>query len=173
MGMTFADLKSRFEALTGISDCANEDLMVWLNEGQLDLALVAGRIVRQQYSDVLAGEELELPERFLRVEDCDRVYRLTPDGKIIFGLGGEVSLYYRQLPAEFPLFGEGVCEINPLFQDLLPLFAASRYWDRESEGDGEESNHGTKWLKQYLDGKAKRLKALGLWDQQLEQWTVE
>jgi hypothetical protein len=35
----------------------------------------------------------------------------------------------------------------------MAMFAASRYWDMESEGDGEESNHAGKWLSYYYQGK--------------------
>jgi len=64
--------------------------------------------------------------------------------------------------------------LHPLLHDLLPLFAASRYWDRESEGDREETGHGTKWMEHYMRRKALLLsKAMHLFGHEKpERWVV-
>ncbi|MEG2213721.1 MAG: hypothetical protein RRY35_07500, partial [Clostridiales bacterium] len=142
-------------------------------EAQLDLALTGGNVIKQQYVGIVAGIPVVKPERCIRIEACDCDYRLTPDGKIVFFQSGAIAVYYRQIPSLFPLPTSGdVCELAEMLHSLLPLFAASRYWDRESEGDGEESGHGSKWMKYYVEQKARCLKELGVWDNQLDCWQV-
>ncbi|MCR4963293.1 MAG: hypothetical protein K6B40_05370 [Firmicutes bacterium] len=171
--MNFEQLKDQFAVLSGVNDCHNGDLYVWFNEAQTDLALAGGMMATADYTVAGAGEAFALPEGFLQLADCDRAYTLTPDGKIVFASPGQARLYYYRLPKDFSDAYQGECELAEIWHGLLPIFATSRFWDRESEGDGEESGHGSKWMKLYNDAKAKRLKTCGGWQRQLERWIVE
>jgi hypothetical protein len=51
---------------------------------------------------------------------------------------------------------DAVSSLPAVLHDLLPVFAASRYWDRESEGDNEESRQGAKYMEYYQQGKLLR-----------------
>lgn len=122
-GTTFFDLKTAFEAHTGMSgEIDDAELAIWFNEAQLDLAV-----------------------------DCG----------------------IKELPALFDAGNSSaVSELPPVLHDLLPIFAASRYWDRESEGDTEESMHGTKWMSYYQQQKALRKAMLNLGGEKPQQWAV-
>ncbi|MEG1997129.1 MAG: hypothetical protein RR051_01660 [Clostridiales bacterium] len=67
---------------------------------------------------------------------------------------------------------EQVCGLHPALHDLIPLFAAARYWDRESEGDYEESSLGTKWMNYYRLGKEERKKQVEGIFPKLDHWQV-
>ncbi|MEG1603561.1 MAG: hypothetical protein RR051_00345 [Clostridiales bacterium] len=172
--MDFAALKNSFAQLTADAGVDDASLVVWFNEAQLDIALEAGNVVKQIFADAAAGIGYDKPPRCIRVEDCSVNYTISPEGKLVFAVGGDIDVYYRQAPREFALSDSGMkCELDQLLHSLIPLFAASRYWDQESEGDYEESGHGNKWMNYYLQGKAQRIKTLGGWGNQLDRWTVE
>ncbi len=79
-----------------------------------------------------------------------------------------------QLPSPFNGDeGDQVCDLPILLHDLLPLFAAARYWDRESEGDNEESMHGNKWMAYYLQGKNLRRAMLSFNESEPQNWQIE
>jgi hypothetical protein len=56
--------------------------------------------------------------------------------------------------------GSQICELDPILHDLLPLFACSRYWATESEGDSEERRQANAYMDEYYSRKAERLKLL-------------
>ncbi|MDO4582300.1 MAG: hypothetical protein Q4B96_06950 [Bacillota bacterium] len=154
--MTFAELIKAFEAHCGVSNELDAaQLALWFNEAQNDLAADLGEIKKQTLT-VTAGEEYALPDDCLRlVEVAGAPYDCTPDQKLVFGANGAATLYYCALPAGFSgSAGTQESELHPTLHYLLPIFAAARYWDAESEGDYEESNLGSKWMSYYLQGKA-------------------
>lgn len=175
--MTFAELKAAFEGITGVTDDVSDDLAIWFNEAQMDLVNDFGKVVKDisgTYADVASGSEYALPDRFFNIVKCSCDYSLTPDGKIIFADGGEVTLYYRQIPTMFVASTpDTLCELDERVHQLIPMFAAARYWDMESEGDYEESGHGTKWMNYYLQGKARSKRAFETWNNNIDRWVVE
>ena len=54
----------------------------------------------------------------------------------------------------------------------MALFASSRYWDKESEGDSEESNHANKYMGYYLNGKKTALNKMSFGGDKPKYWTV-
>lgn len=175
--MTFAELKTIFEGHTGVNDDVSDQLAAWFNEAQIDLANDFGKVIKDisgDYADVTSGNEYDLPDRCLNITDCSCDYSLTPDRKIVFDEGGAVTLYYRQIPTMFVASTpDTVCDLDERVQQLLPMFAAARYWDMESEGDYEESGHGTKWMSYYLQGKARFKRAFDTWNTNIDRWVVE
>lgn len=176
MGKTFQELKTEFIALTGVSDneVTDEAFAVWLNECQQDLAYDMGPVTNYTYT-ATDGSALDLPDGTLRIVDATAPYVLTDSGQIRFEALGDVTLYYVTVPPDFTAEdADQVSTLNSLLHGLMPLWCASRYFDRESEGDAEESSHGTKWMNYYLRAKAQafaRLNAL-LGYNKLEKWTV-
>ena len=166
---TFQELKNRFDALTGLNDeIDNAVLAIWFNEAQLDLAFELGEIATEEYA---AGAEQALPPALLRIVDCSAEYTLTPDGKLTLPGGG--VLYYRRAPAMFTgTEMDAVSELPEAVHHLIPLWAASRYWDMESEGDGEESSHASKWMAYYQQGKTYCLQLLDQARAALSEWRI-
>lgn len=177
MGKTFQQLKSEFIALTGVSDneVTDEVFAVWLNECQQDLAYDMGTVSTTTYT-ATEGTAYDLPDGILRIVDCsDPHYELSDAGQIVFSFTGDVTLYYVAIPPAFTAEdADQVSTLNSTLHSLMPLWAASRYFDRESEGDPEESTHGTKWMNYYLRAKAQAMSRLhGLFGyNKLEKWTV-
>lgn len=153
--MDFSQLKEAFEIHTGITDEADAaELALWFNEAQLDLAWELSP-VKKQSIDVIAGTAFTPPAGWLCVIGADKDYHITPDGKIIFEEEGPAELYYREIPVSFS--GTDEEEESTLHQSLhylLPIFAAARYWEKESEGDSDESRQASKWLSYYYQGKS-------------------
>lgn len=174
MGMTFEQLSHAFAAHCGISGGVDGAVLaLWLNEAQLDLALDMGNIVEHTFVDVTA-EGAELPDDCLRVLAADQEYWILPGRRIAFPSEGSHTIRYRQQPKPFDAVDNlQVSELNPALHYLLPLFAASRYWDMESEGDGEESNHANKWLAYYRQGRAAMLSHLDCGCETVERWQIE
>lgn len=171
---TFNELKKSFELHVGSEgEMDNAQIAIWFNEAQLDLALDCGKIRKQIYQ-AIAGKAYDLPTDFLRliaVEGAE--YSMTPDGKISFSSDGEATIYYRAMP--IPFSGNDAnqtSELHVALHDLIPIFATSRYWDRESEGDYEETGHGTKWMNYYLQSKEQRKKKLDGIFPIADHWTV-
>lgn len=174
MAATFTDLQKAFELhINAEGEIDSGQLVIWFNEAQLDLALDCGKIVRKVMI-VEPGALYDLPEGCLElvtVEGSD--YERTLDGKIVFATGGEILLYYRQNPQPFTgTDSDQVSQLHPALHDLIPIFAAARYWDRESEGDYEESGLGTKWMNYYLQGKEQRRQRLEGIYPKVERWQV-
>lgn len=153
--MDFSQLKAAFETHTGITDETDAaELALWFNEAQLDLAWELSPVKKLAVT-VEAGSSFTPPEQWLCVIGADKEYRITPDGKILFEQEGPAEIYYREMPTSFS--GTDEEEESTLHQSLhylLPLFAAARYWEKESEGDSEESSQASKWLSYYYQGKS-------------------
>lgn len=169
--MNFGELKTLFESYTGISDDVdNAQLALWFNEAQMDLAYDLGPVLSLAVS---AGDnDLAPGEDWLCIIACDIDYIQLPDGKLRFGPGSG-RIYYRAAPQAFSGTDSGEESDLPAALHYLPaLFAASRYWDTESEGDGEESNQAAKWLGYYYQGKnLARNRSLSA-QQYIEGWTM-
>ena len=177
--MDFADLRDLFENYTGVSESEVEDidLALWFNEAQLDLAYDFGNIKEYVYEDgVEAGELNDLPVDLINLVDSTIPYEITLTGKIAFAQNGTPSIYYRAIPLSFTgTEPEATSELHEALHYLLAIWAASRYWDKESEGDGEESQHATKWMNYYYQGKAVALSKLSIVNgiNKLDKWIIE
>ena len=149
--MTFNELVALFEAYTGTEGEVEEaQLAMWFNEAQLDLAYDMGSVVCWEPA---GGTSYDVPEDCLRIIDSTGDYTISPDNKILLDTEGTV-LYYFKTPTPFTGADQDQeSELNKALHTLLAMFAASRYFDQESEGDTEESNHATKWMSYYLQGK--------------------
>lgn len=166
--MNFSALVNLFEAYTQTDGAAdNVVLALWFNEAEADLAYDLGPVVKYTYTEEAA--EYEPPLDCLRILAGD--FSRTPQGKLVFS--GDKTIYYRQLPASFTgADGEAESPLPLSVHPLLAMFAASRYWDQESEGDGEESAHATKWMNYYQLGKARAVSRLDLAGERVERWNV-
>ena len=175
MKMNFRQLRETFESLAGPgSEADNAQLALWLNQAQNDLALEMGSAATSQYEAVEAGTPYPLPQDCLGVLSADADYCLTDTGEICFAQGGYRQVVYRQAPTPFSGLDEEQCSTLPMvLHDLLPLFAVARYWDTESEGDYEESNHASKWMEYYQQGKALRRRMWGGYAPRIERWQLE
>lgn len=150
--MNFAELKAIFENNTGVSgETGDTELALWFNEAQLDLAYDFGAID----SEVISAEDNDYApgQDWLAIISCDIPYARLPDGKLRFS-GGSGRIYYRKMPPAFDgLDQEQESALPNAVHHLIAIFATSRRWDVESDGDGEESGHATKWLSYYYQGK--------------------
>lgn len=172
--MKFSELKAAFENYIGVSgDVEDTSIALWFNEAQLDLAWDFGEIKTEDYSAV-PGVGQDLPDDALVLLDATDTYTVNSSGKIVFDNGGSVELYYRAMPTDFTGFDQDQESALPkAVHNLMAIFATSRYWDKESDGDAEEGGHATKWLSYYYQGKnmAKtRFNAVG--GNQLDRWIV-
>lgn len=175
--MNFGEMKTTFLNYTGITDGEVEetDLAIWFNEAQLDLAYDFGEIENQVYEDVKLNEKYALPQTALQLLDIGSEYTITEDNKIQFANEGENTLYFRAIPPSFTgLEEEQTSTLHSALHYLIPIFAASRYWDKESEGDSEESTHATKWMNYYLQGKATALAKLSVANNinKVDRWII-
>ena len=152
--MNFGQMKEAFCSYTGITDDVdNAELALWLNEAQLDLSWELSAIGSQQVEGSV-GTVFTPPDTWLTVIGGSGTYRVTPDGNIILEEDGPLTLYYRQLPEEFTGADSGETSgLHQALHYLLPIYAASRYWDKEAEGDGEEIAQANRWLSYYYQGK--------------------
>jgi hypothetical protein len=146
-------------------DARSDQLATWFNEAQNEIALNGlGNTRVQEYRDVRFGQFYDLPERFLGVVECPYNYDLSVTGKIRFRRGEgccsacqrfePLQMIYREFPKEFPRGVKEqdtsfVCELSPPLHELLPLFAASRYWQQQSAGDYEESALAVQYMQQF------------------------
>lgn len=172
--MTFAQMQEMFEAYTGTSEEVDSaQLALWFNEAQLDLAYDLGPV---QALDLVLDEDglVSVEEDWLTIVGCDRPYSRMPDGRLqLEGTPTDGKIYVRRIPTALTgLDSTEESELPKALHYLPPLFAASRYWDKESEGDGEESNHASKWLTYYYQGKNLAKARLELVRNPVEGWIV-
>lgn len=175
--MNFQEMREAFLTETGLVDSELDDSKIaqWFNEAQLDLAWELGKAKKYIYENTNGGE-YDLPDDCLRIVKCSAGYKINDVGKIEFDNDGNITLTYVGIPADFTATNlEQVSELHQSLHYLMVYFAASRYFDQESEGDTEESNHATKWMNYYLMGKNNaiaRLRKLLNSSNTLEKWTV-
>ena len=152
--MKFSELCRAFTTYTGAVDQVdNAQLALWFNEAQLDLAYDLGPVSVLEL-EAAPGESCLPGADWLCVTGCELDYVKLPDGRLRFSEGGRGDLFYRALPPAFSgADGDQESVLPEAVHYLLALFAAARYWDMESEGDGEESAHAKKWLSYYYQGK--------------------
>ena len=170
---TFAQLKTQFETITGVDDRDDAELAIWFNQAQTDLAYDLGVVLKYTFEDTVAEGENTLPTDFISLVSTEDDCVLTPDGKMIFADGGDHVVYYRKIPVDFDgITASQVSELQAMLHNLIPMFAAARYWDLESEGDQEESVHASKWMNYYLQGKAAAIRRLDTGANRVNEWQV-
>lgn len=168
--MNFSQLKQSFETnINNTGEVDNAELAIWFNEAQNDLALDLGKITRKQYIEAERTVDgyFELPADFITLTEVydsggnpTNDYAITPDMLLDFPSGCPL-VFYRGLPVSFTgIDDEQESSLPVSCQDLIVIYAMSRYWDRESEGDYEESNLGTKYRTYYEQGKRQRLRSV-------------
>jgi len=152
--MTFEEMKQSFMiCIDNAGPVSDAQLAQWLNEAQMDIAYELGPVVRKPIA-AAEGMAYYPAADCLRIVACSLPYRKEADGALVFTQGGSCELFYRKVPAV--LHGadpEESSELPAAVHHLLPLFAASRFWEKESEGDSEESMQAAKWMSYYYQGK--------------------
>lgn len=172
--MTFGELRTLFESYTGaVDEVDSTQLALWFNEAQLDLAYELGPIQSMEFNSDGTGC-IQPGENWLTVVGCDLPYQRMPDGSLRpEGDGSGKKIYYRTAPALLTgTDSQEQSQLLPALHYLLALFAASRYWDMESQGDGEESTHASKWMSYYYQGKSLAKARLEMSRGPLLQWFV-
>lgn len=181
--MKFSQLKAAFELHCGTADLVDAaELAVWFNEAQNDLALYFAPAVRAAYFE---GQNQAADGTYPLPADCLRPLAVINEGSrrelrpVISGQGrlyvplGNFELLYHKLPRFFTgLNGDEQSELAEALHDLIPLFAAARYWDKESEGDYSESALGTKWMSYYFQARDTRHKLLQGLSPLAAEWQV-
>ena len=189
--MTFDKLQQLFISLTNTDEVEPTTLALWFNEAQLDLALDFGEVkdaslpglLTLQDSANLVIKDEPLPEDLLRILDVQDGngnsvdWEITPQGRIAVSGSGSCTLYYRAMPSvSFDGMTMDTESALPApLHYLLAFYAAWKFWDMESEGDTEESNHATKFLNYYRNGKADMLAKLdfpGSSNSMVKQWMI-
>lgn len=172
--MQFSELKNIFLAHTGLNDGDIEDsiISIWMNEAQRDLAYECGEQAAESYEGAQPIEGWAMPDNCLKIIDGDRDFYINNLGRIVFTAGGGGVIYYRKYPTSFTGAHLDESDLPEAVQHLLPIFAAARYWDRESEGDTEEMNLSTKWMNYYQMGKATAIRNLSQAGCGLQKWTI-
>lgn len=171
--MNFSELREAFETYTNATDEVDAaQLALWMNEALLDLAYELGPVKKIEV-EVEAGEEYQPGIEWLRVVHSDIDFCRQPDGALKFLTGGSGKIYFRELPTPFSGTDSGQQSgLHPALHHLPALFAASRYWDQECDGDAEESSLAAKWLSYYYQGKnlARARLDNASWD--IDSWRV-
>lgn len=184
--MTFDKLQQLFISLTNTDEVEPTTLALWFNEAQLDLALDFGEVKDASLPgsvSTASSSASSLPGDLLRILDVQDSngssldWQITPQGRIAVSGSGSCTLYYRAMPSvSFDgVTSETESTLPAPLHYLLAYYAAWKFWDMESEGDTEESNHATKFLNYYRTGKANMLAKLdfsGSSNSMVKQWTI-
>ena len=164
--MNVGQLRVAFENL--VDDTVdNSMLWVWLNEGTEEVAMRYGKITSIEIS-MKAGESYKLPEDYLYpalVKDSSGKeyldYTINEVGEIEVQHDGDYKIYYHKAPDTLPQNDDSAePDIPKLLHSPLIYYAASKFYDRESGGDEEESAMATKMLTTFEIMVNKRVKAL-------------
>ena len=162
--MTFSELQELFVSLTNTDEVDSSTLCIWFNEAQLDLALDFGEVKELPLRNAAL---FDMPDDLLKVltitESGDHAdWGISPAGKLVLPSSGNYELVYRAMPSiQFsPVDVDAESALPAPIHYLMAYYAAWKFWDMESEGDTEESNHATKFLNYYRQGKATMLSKL-------------
>lgn len=175
--MNFFELVAAVEAYTGVAgEIDDAEMAVWFNEAQLDLALDFAPI-KTAVVTANADGVAPVPPDNIRIIDSPSDFDWASDGQLVFRSGpGEHTIYYRAMPAPEHVFTGADPDQTPdlpyMLHYLLSIFAAARYWDRESEGDTEEMNLANKWLSAYYAAKKNMLSKLDQAGGKIDRWRV-
>ena len=181
--MKFSELRAAFELHCGTADIVDSaELAIWFNEAQNDLALNFAPAARALYVD---GQNRAADGTYPLPADCLRPLAVIHEGSThelrpviteqgrLYAPQGSLCLLYHKLPRPFTgLDGDEQSELNAALHDLIPLFAAARYWDKESEGDYAESALGSKWMSYYYQARDARRKLAGGLQAAPDEWQV-
>ena len=164
--MNVKQIRETFEGL--IDDSVdNSLLLIWINEAQDAIASEYGVKTSKQ---IIAVTDVEYPitSDFLRVLEVrnsdgeDYIwYNITEWGDISFADDDTYTIHYLKTPT--PVAGNNdIAEpsVHDFLHSLIPVYAAAKFYDRESLGDTEESQMANKLMGQFEYNLAKRVKAL-------------
>ena len=174
--MNFSDMQIRFDAYVSEADVDTGDLIEWFNEAQLDLALDFAPSADWLLENVKAGVGNPVPDDCVRILDADDTYYINAAGMIVFPSGGTHEVVYRQMPAKVTTenYGEWTSGLPSATHYLMCIWAAYRYWLRESEGDGEEMAIALRWLQDYYAAKNTLKTKLDNGNNiRVDRWTIE
>lgn len=159
--MTVGELRAAFEAF--VDDTVdNSVFLIWLNDAIQDASLKYSPMT-SVVIDASALEYTALPADFLSlIEVLDtqgelcRDFETTEWGSIRFATAGTYTVHYHRMANALTANDDNaVPDLPTLMHSPLYIFAASRYWDRESMGDTEESDMSSKLMRQYENAMAK------------------
>ena len=173
--MKFSKLVEAFETYTGVvGEIDDAELAIWFSEAQLDLALDFG-IIKTVLVQPDENGVATLPADSLKLLDCDVAYGWNAAGQLAVGTTDPISVTYRAMPSREFLGDDPdqVPELPSPLHYLLAIFAAARYWDRESEGDTEEMNLANKWMATYNTAKRDFIGKLNQAGAFVDRWIVE
>ena len=139
--LTFGEIKSRYEGITG-AKITREALADRIDDAQVEVAKRYGKVVTHEYEDAEAGEEYDLPSDHLitqMVKDSNGdetfAYTVTPEGKIIFTVAGDYTLQYTKVPDPIDREeNDSVPEVHDIFHQAILKFCIARHWEEISEG---------------------------------------
>lgn len=156
--MTFADIKVAFEGLIDDTSPDNALLTQWINEALGEISAEYG--VEDTLSLSTNGGVFEdLPEDFLRIQEVRQGgpngglvtgYEVTESGQIMLDSPGTYHVRFHRFPA--PMSGVDSSEspeVHQLLHATIPYYMAGIFYDRESMGDREESDMGSKFYQKF------------------------
>lgn len=161
--MNINDIQTQFQQYIG--DTVDTGiLLVWINEAQRDIALKYGKTVK---TTLIVDDTLEvaLPNDFMAIKSVSQagvalypdVFSINSRGVFVAAVAGSYDIEYVKLPDTIAT-GNGLLEpeVHSMFHDLIAMFAASRYFDGEAQGDGEEMGQAQSWMAYYRSGLQQR-----------------
>lgn len=127
----------------------------WIDNCQKDIATELGKVVRTTFNNVTGNAEVTLPTNFLSLVDVlyngttynkkEKVFT-RPDGFIVFPEDlTAITVVYRKIPDDYNNLSLPL-EVHPLIQPAIYYYIISMYYDKEGEGDPEESGMAARWM---------------------------
>lgn len=164
--MNVGEMRARFEDF--VDDTVDSIVSVrWFNEAQEVIATEYG-IPKETNLAVTAKTWTALPDDFMaRLEIYDSLgnpyfdYQIDHFGRIKTQTSDTYILEYLGLPIDLPATNDSaVSALHPILHQLMVIYAASKFFDRESAGDPEESQQAVKYMQQFEMMKQKRIASL-------------
>ncbi len=132
----------------------------WLNDFQADVAYEAGPVVSYTINNVVPNTPYSLPSDFILIQkvsdgynnvitDYD-IHRNGVESTISFKREAKIiTVNYVKNPDELTSI-DSQLTVHPRIQQIAFLFLLFMYYDKESEGDTEESNFADKQYARYM-----------------------
>lgn len=164
--MNVRELRSAFEGLVD-DTIDNSILWYWFNEAIEEIASKYSNIKSVEIT-AESNKWYSLPEDYLQpavVKDKEGNeyvnYEINEVNEILFYDEGTFVVYYHKVPDTLPQNDDSATpDIPSYLHSCIVYYAASKYYDRESTGDEEESAMAAKLLATFEVMVAKRVKTL-------------